>query len=167
MSPAATTSSLLFSTATDVEAPFDRVAARDTAAREASPSLDGAALHAGSSARSTAAVTTSPRVRMTSTFLDARISGNGTRWASTRPGNGARRRDDRRRAVALTWLLPERPLRENSHIGAEQGGDEVLAGVRAGRAGQRDRAGRVGRQRRSRRRTGIEPAWELSPPHRF
>jgi EmrB/QacA subfamily drug resistance transporter len=31
-------------------------------------------------------------------------------------------------AFALTWLLPERPLRETSHIGAEQVGDELLTG---------------------------------------
>jgi EmrB/QacA subfamily drug resistance transporter len=32
-------------------------------------------------------------------------------------------------AFLVTWLLPERPLRETSHIGAEQVGDELLAGL--------------------------------------
>ncbi|HJP65311.1 MAG TPA: MDR family MFS transporter [Actinomycetota bacterium] len=32
-------------------------------------------------------------------------------------------------AFAVTWLLPERPLRETAHIGAEEAGDELLVGL--------------------------------------
>ncbi len=32
-------------------------------------------------------------------------------------------------AFGVTWLLPERPLRETAHIGAEEIGDELLVGV--------------------------------------
>ncbi len=31
-------------------------------------------------------------------------------------------------AFGVTWLLPERPLRETAHIGAEEVGDELLVG---------------------------------------
>jgi hypothetical protein len=31
-------------------------------------------------------------------------------------------------AFAVTWLLPERPLRETSHIGAEGVGEDLLEG---------------------------------------
>jgi EmrB/QacA subfamily drug resistance transporter len=32
-------------------------------------------------------------------------------------------------AFAVTWLLPERPLRETAHIGTEEAGDDLLVGL--------------------------------------